>query len=247
MKLLDRYLVWLKNQFSEAEANGWTELITPYLDKNNDHIQIYLQERGEKILITDDGQTLSNLELNGFLRTDKRLEIMATIFRGFQVEWTEDAKIELNCSRDEFPSRFHALMQTITAVDGLGYMTRENIRSMFLEDVAALLNQNEITYHANYEVQGKSGLAVTFPFFIPNHKSYHATHVQLINQPKTNLKNYLFEWSDTEDSRSESKCIALINDSYITPNRSALRALEKYDVVPILWSNKDKFISEIAS
>ncbi|MCB0421350.1 MAG: DUF1828 domain-containing protein [Bdellovibrionales bacterium] len=247
MKMLDTYLAWLKSNYTTHEIDGWTEVITPFLDKNNDHIQVYVRERAGKIVVTDDGQTFSNLNMSGFSPTERRLEIMATIFRGFNIDWTEDSKIELTCEKSEFAQRFHSLMQTIISTDNLGYLTRENVKSMFMEDVAALLRDNEVTYHANQEVKGRSGLAVNFPFYIPAHKQFPSTHIQLINQPKANLKPFLFEWSDTEESRGNTKSIALINDANIQPTSKALSAFEKYEVTPFLWSKKDSFIDELAS
>lgn len=246
MKMVDEYIKWFAGEIDVAKAGGWSELTLPFLDRNNDHLQFYLKEIGGNVVITDDGRTFSNLELVGFQRTEKRLDIMATIFRGFQIEWTEDARIELTCSKGDFPRRFHSLVQTVIAVDNLGYLSRENVRSMFLEDVAAYLREKEITYHANEEVRGKSGLNINFPFYIPAHKEYGKAYVQLVNQPKVNLKPILFEWSDTKNARPKSKSISLINDLHIKPSQRFLKAFEEYEVVPILWSKKEDFVQELA-
>jgi hypothetical protein len=244
---LDIYLKWLKENFREENSDSWTEWITPFLDKNNDHIQIYFRENQGKIIISDAGQTFSNLEMAGFPLSEKRVDILSTIFRGFNIDWDEDSNIEITCNDNNFPERFHALLQTIISVDGLAYLSKANVKNMFQEDVATLLKEHQITYHANQEYTGRSGLAVSFPFFVPQHKTYQETLIQLINQPKTNPKQFLFEWSDTEETRGKSQSIALINDINMKPPKSYIKALNEYGVQTILWSDKETLIDELAS
>ena len=43
--LIRSYYDWLKAKTSWREVNGWVEITTPYLDRHNDYIQIYLRQQ----------------------------------------------------------------------------------------------------------------------------------------------------------------------------------------------------------
>ena len=45
-KLLDAYLAWLKDKTQLRQVADWVEITTPYLDRNNDYLQIYAQGAG---------------------------------------------------------------------------------------------------------------------------------------------------------------------------------------------------------
>ena len=55
--LISRYYEWLKAKTSWREINDWVEITTPYLDRHNDYIQIYLRQQGSEWVLTDDGYT----------------------------------------------------------------------------------------------------------------------------------------------------------------------------------------------
>src|SRR4029077_11049013 len=54
-RLMDRYLVWLKDTTSLREVNDWVEITTPYLDRHNDFLQIYAPRENGGYTLTDDG------------------------------------------------------------------------------------------------------------------------------------------------------------------------------------------------
>lgn len=39
-KLIDDYVVWLRDKTSLRQIENWVEITTPYLDRQNDYIQI---------------------------------------------------------------------------------------------------------------------------------------------------------------------------------------------------------------
>ena len=50
------------------------EITTPYLDRNNDYLQIYAQRAGF-VFLTDDGLTIGDLEQTGALNSPKRQDL----------------------------------------------------------------------------------------------------------------------------------------------------------------------------
>ncbi|WP_374029685.1 DUF1828 domain-containing protein [Bdellovibrio bacteriovorus] len=246
MNPFELYLKWLQ-EHTKVEAQGeWTEITIPFLDRHNDQIQFYAKVADNKIELTDGGSTLAHLAMSGFTRTEKRADILATIFRGFNTQLTEGNQIYSVASEEDVGFKFQNFLQTIISTDNLGYFSEENVKAMFFEDVSAWLAQNEVSYVAKKEFAGRSGYSVDFPFFIPNHKRKHSSVIQLINNPKTSLKPLLFEWIDTEDIRGGSQNFTLINDDHIKPSAKLFKAFEKYEVEPVLWSNRDYLLKKIA-
>ena len=64
-KLLDAYLAWLKDKTQLRQVDDWVEITTPYLDRNNDYLQIYARKEQGSYLLTDDGLTIGDLEQTG--------------------------------------------------------------------------------------------------------------------------------------------------------------------------------------
>lgn len=42
--LIDRYYTWLRDKTAWRTLDKWTEITAPYLDRNNDYLQIYLKK-----------------------------------------------------------------------------------------------------------------------------------------------------------------------------------------------------------
>lgn len=64
-----KYIDWLKQNISQYKVNDNTYRITlPFLDRNNDYVDIYILDKGNGLYtITDDGYTISDLKLGGFV------------------------------------------------------------------------------------------------------------------------------------------------------------------------------------
>ena len=59
-QLVDAYVEWLRRGISAESVGEACELTTPFLDRHNDHIQIYAIRRNGKIVLSDDGYILSH-------------------------------------------------------------------------------------------------------------------------------------------------------------------------------------------
>ena len=83
-QLTDRYHNWLAKR-RLREINDWVEIRTPFLDRHNDHMQIYAASDGG-FMLTDDGYTIEDLEMSGCkLDTPKRRNLLHMTVNGFGV------------------------------------------------------------------------------------------------------------------------------------------------------------------
>ena len=104
--LIENYFRWLKdNTAIKLINNDWTEITTPYLDRHNDCLQIYVKKENNNIIITDDGSVIDDLTLSGcLLNTPRRMEILNTTIRGFGVS-LENNQLVVNTCIDNFPQK----------------------------------------------------------------------------------------------------------------------------------------------
>ena len=105
-KLLDQYAVWLRDKTTLREVNqDWLEITSPYLDRHNDYIQIYIKRQNGAYLLTDDSHTVQDLQQSGCaLESSKRQALLNITLNGFGVKLNQGA-LEVHASEDNFALR----------------------------------------------------------------------------------------------------------------------------------------------
>jgi len=133
-KMIDGYARWLADNTELQQAlDGWTEITTPFLDRHNDCLQIYLRREAEGgWTLTDFAYTIRNLSTAGIdaeAPQMRRFINEAIIGQGVRRDG-EDICASARNSAD-LPDRLHALIQAMLAVDGIAEMERiRNERSV---------------------------------------------------------------------------------------------------------------------
>jgi hypothetical protein len=101
--LLDQYSKWLKDRTHLRQVDDWVGITTPFLDRHNDYMQIYVRRDNGAWVLTDGGHTVRDLESSGCgLSTPKRQELLRTTLNGFGVRMDEDA-LSVSASKEDFP------------------------------------------------------------------------------------------------------------------------------------------------
>ena len=243
--MVDSYLKWLRQGLSVEEINSACELTTPFLDHHNDHLQIYAEKKGDRILLSDDGYILADLEASGMeFSTDKRKQVLATILRGFGVHIDDSNRITTEASKSTIGKRIHSLLQAMIAVNDTFFLSQPRITSFFWEDVRDYLAKNEVRFSPRVKLAGRSGYDHAIDFLIPASKKEPERLIQAINNPtKNTIGQYLFVLSDTVEARAEgSKAIAMLNDDVNSVSGDIVEALEAYNVAPVFWSEREKYV-----
>lgn len=247
--LLDQYWVWLKDRTTLRQINDWVEITTPYVDRHNDHIQIYARRRDGGFVLTDDGYVLQDLEQSGCkIDSAKRQGLLKMTLNGFGVQLNEQA-LEVHASPDNFALRKHNLVQAVLAVNDLFYLASPVVASLFYEDVVAWLDLSDVRYTPKVKFTGKSGYDHLFDFVIPKSRVEPERIVRAISRPSRDTAQAMaFSWIDTKEVRPpESRAYAILNDSDHPISESVLDAMRSYDVRPVLWSGRDQVRQELAA
>lgn len=247
--LVNEYWSWLREKTMLRQINDWVEITTPYLDRHNDHIQIYAKRRDGGFLLTDDGYVLQDLELSGCkVNTDRRRHLLTTTLNGFGVRLVDQALV-VHASSDNFALRKHNLVQAMLVVNDLFYLASPMVASLFYEDVVAWLDQSDVRYVPRVKLTGQSGYDHLFDFAIPKSRMQPERILKAINHPNREMAEAMaFAWVDTREVRSsDSRAYAILNDSEHPISESVLDAMRSYDVRPVLWSKREQIQPELAA
>lgn len=248
-KLIDDYLNWLRTGLSVEKLDRACELTTPFLDRHNDHLQIYAVKDNGKIELSDDGYILSDLRTGGLdLKTPKRRAVLDATLGGFGVK-TDGKRIFVEASSRNIGQRLHSLLQAMLAVNDMYVMGQARVATFFWEDVREFLDQNDVRYSPRVKIPGRTGYDHAVDFLIPKSKRRPERIVQAINSPSKNtIASYLFVLEDTRDVReSDTEAYAFLNDQHGEVGGDVIEALNAYTVKPVHWSKRNDFVKALAN
>ena len=250
--LLDEYQSWLRNKTKLRQIQDWVEITTPYLDRHNDYIQIYVVSNdggGDGFVLSDDGYILDDLEMSGCkIDSPKRRDLLTMTLNGFGVHLNNNA-IEVRASTHNFALRKHNLVQAMLAVNDLFYLASPKVTALFYEEVSNWLDLSDVRYTPNIKLTGKSGYDHVFNFVIPKSKQQPERILRAINSPNRNdAQAMAFSWLDTREVRStESRAYAFLNDSSRSITGTVVEAMRNYEINPVLWSDREQVREELAA
>jgi len=249
--LVDSYYKWLQKKTLFEKMDDCIEITTPYIDRHNDYIQIYVKKSGNSFVLTDNGYTMGDLSMSGLkLDSPKRKELIRITLNGFGIDVRDmkngSRELYIESSIDDFPLKKHNLIQAVLAVNDMFYAASAHVASLFLEDVRDWLDSNSVKYEENAAFSGKSGLERRFDFVIPkSEKSPERLIKSLNNLDKNSTNSSIMDWIDIKEMRPESKAFVLVND--IQNKQTCFNAFSKYDMEAVLWSKKEEIIEELAA
>ena len=247
-QLVEAYVEWLRKGLSVEKLEEACELTTPFLDRHNDHLQIYAVKHDGKIVISDDGYILSDLRTSGLdLNTPKRKAVLEAVLNGFGVR-TDGRQILVEASQRNLGQRLHALVQAMLAVNDMFVMAQPRVAGFFWEDVKDFLDEHDIRYSPRVKISGRSGFDHAIDFLIPKSRTRPERFIQAINAPNKNtIGTYLFALGDTRDARGDgSEAYAFLNDREREIGGDVIEALEAYEVKAALWSRREDYVEALA-
>lgn len=242
---MNDYYAFLKEKtlVTASTSSDWVEISTPFVGLFNDTVDIYAKKEGNKIILSDDGNTLRDLELSGLeiSRSPKRKEILDRILINYGVRISND-ELTTEATERDFPQKKLNLISAISETADMYYLVRHTVASVFREDVKAYLDEQELIYTPYFISKGSTGLEFTFDFQI----AYRNTEIVIksfnsVN--KMNLPHFLFTWDDIKKVREQQTQkeiigLAVINDIDREVNDEYLSALESKGAKHILWSQR---------
>ncbi len=244
-ELIDNYYNFLKGRttvFTETGSN-WTVISTPFIGLFNDTLEIYAKKENEKIIMSDDGVTLKNLELIGsaISRSPRRKDLLEHILLTYGIQLQND-ELVVESTENNFPQKKHNLISAISEINDMYMLAKHTVASIFKEDVKNFLDEQQIIYTQQFISKGSTGLEFTFDFQIAyREKEIVLKAFNTLN--KLNLPNFLFTWSDIKKVREkitgkELIGLAVINDEEKEIQQEYLDALKSENADYMLWTHR---------
>ncbi len=246
-KLIESYIQWLREGVSVKQTGEYCEITTPFLDRHNDAIQLFVEGQNGNLRISDDGYTLSDLRSTGFeLSTAKRNALLINILNGFGVKCDDD-ELYVNATVKEFAQKKHNLVQAILAIGDLFALAEPHVLSLFKEDVRNFLQEHNVHFFHDFKLTGKSGFDHKFDFALPKTRSKPERVLEAINVlSKDQAASLAWSVTDVKLVREEPlDVLVFVNDVLNPPSSDCVAALRAYDVEPFFWSKRDVAISSL--
>lgn len=242
-QMINDYANWLKSEIKIANFGEFFELTTPYLDRFNDYLQIYVkQEKDGTITLTDDGYIISNLLSSGMsLKSgSKRRNMLDRIVTNYSLQ-IDGERISTSATANNFPQKKHMLVQAMLSIDDMFELNSENVKNFFVEDIETFFNANDIYYSKDFSLVGKTGSLYTYDFHFQRTKNKPERFCKAINNVRESSRNMtIFNWIDTQDKRNnEGNLIVMLNDENKI-SETDIDAFKNYRIETVLFSKRQE-------
>lgn len=249
------YLAWLKENIEESQIDDSTYRITmPFLDRNNDHLDLFVIQEDDHYRITDDSYIISDLAMSGLdiFGNERRSKVLKAIINSFGVS-IKDEELYVEATSSNLPQKKHMLAQCMLKVSDMFYLSRSNVQSIFLEDVKNFLDSNDVRYIADVSFTGQSQLLSQYDFAIPHSSNAPERLIKVVNRFDVNAaKNVIFAWNDTKTERlPDTQLFTFIRDvneeESLKISQDALLALKQYGIKTALWSERESIVKDLVA
>lgn len=243
-----------KTQINKDINTDWIVISTPFIGAFNDTIEIFVRrnQSDHTIQFSDDGNTIRNLELQGvsFSRSEKRKHLFSKVLMTYGLYLNND-EIITNSSLDKFAQKKYDMITAIAELNSFNILSKNNVSSLFKEDVKNYLDEKNIIYTREFISKGKTGLEFTFDFQIA-HKNKEIVIKAFNSLNKANVPNFLFTWEDIKENRERISgkplhAIVIVNDAEKEIGQEYLEALDvkKADCIPWKERNDQKYTKKL--
>jgi hypothetical protein len=125
----------------ESEGEGRYMVRTPFRFDDGDHFTITMKREGEGWLLSDEASTLMHLSYwldDKALESGNRKEIVDSSLASFAVQ-NRNGELVIPVLEGRFGDALFNLIQALTKVTDISFLSREIVKSTFLEDFKAFM------------------------------------------------------------------------------------------------------------
>lgn len=238
----------LRIEFLCAPEGQGVSVVTPYLRSDNGQIEVFVEDWGNQVRVSDLGETLRHLKMRG-------ADPLASTKGRFIIEQTT-ARLHVTLNRgrleklSEPTGAGEALLDVAAAsqaLDGLIYTSRALEPASFPHEVGSFLSEHKVEYTPDFQIAGQSGKAYKVGFHFVSPVTGTGVLLQPLSpsQPSgaTALVNKTVRmWVDLDAARPK---ISLLNDVDYEWRREDSVLLGRLSAVA-RWSEKEAIFQEVA-
>lgn len=137
----------------QQQAENRFVVNTPFRYEDGDHFGIVLKREGNEWILTDEASTLMHLSYeisDKDLESGSRFEIITNSLTGFSVE-NRAGELVIPVHEERFGDALFSFVQAILKVSDVSYLSREIVRSTFLEDFKEFLRKRVPAHRLEFD------------------------------------------------------------------------------------------------
>ena len=126
-----------------AEGVDRFRVLTPFLFDDGDHLAIVLRREGRRWVLSDEAHTYMHLTYDldeEDLHTGTRQKIISNALSMFQIQ-DREGELVLDVPDSRYGDALYSFVQALLRISDLSYLSRERVKSTFMEDFRALLSE----------------------------------------------------------------------------------------------------------
>ena len=126
-----------------AEGMERFRVFTPFLFEDGDHLAIILKKKGARWVLSDEAHTYMHLTYDideRDLYSGTRQKIISNTLSTFRVE-DRDGELILDVPDERYGDALYSFVQALLKISDVSYLSRERVRSTFMDDFQALLSE----------------------------------------------------------------------------------------------------------
>lgn len=184
------------------------------------------------------------------INTKTRSKLMKNILNQFNLILDGDEIITI-VSNDSFAQAKHNLTQGILKIYDLIFTAKNNVTSLFYDEVYDFLFEEEITGTAKVALSGESGIKYPIDYILPGTKSKSEKLINFANNLDFNkVTNDSFMYRDVKTNRPnrsniQPDMIIIANDVENKISSKARQAAEYEGISILKWSDKKQIKSAL--
>ena len=127
----------------DVESEGIDRYIvyTPFMFDDGDHFVIVLKKHADQWRFTDEGHTFMHMSYGEIdIAHGTRKSIIDRVLLSFRLA-NEDGELYLDVPDNQYGDALFSFIQALVKISDTAYWTRERVRSTFMEDFRAFLEQ----------------------------------------------------------------------------------------------------------
>jgi len=181
----------------EGEGVDRYRVFTPFLFEDGDHLAVVLRRENSVWVLSDEGHTYMHLTYDldeKDLWRGTRQKIITNALSMFRVE-DRDGELLARVANDQFGDALYSFIQALMKVTDVSFLSRERVRSTFMEDFRAMMEEsvpeNRRTFEWNHPVHDPQAMysvdcrvnAMARPLFVfalPNDDRVRDTTIALL-------------------------------------------------------------------
>lgn len=244
-KLKDTYIDWIKEEFIFTDlSNEYVSISTPFIDSMYDNIELFAKLNGDNIYITDMGETIFSLEMQGisFRKNSKAFKLLLATLSDFNISKNESNELFITTSFKNFGSAKLRLLQSIMRLNDIPYLIQNHKSTSFNEIVVQLFQDQEIPYNQETNILAND-VYTHFDFAIPSFSKYikHPKLVRTIARPGDEIQAKAFSF-DVQGAQSMGRKEQFI---LLTDSKNDTKSLDAFHSITANLENT--YIADISN